>query len=872
MAEWIADIIEQALDFTGVLNLSIKAGWLVLAVLLLRLLLKKAPKWIHVALWGIVALRLIIPFSFESVFSLVPSAETVSSQMMTYEGTQLHEHAYLDFVSNPAYADNISIELTQSVDRVQNAMMLMTLIWLPGIAAMLLYTVISYLRLRNKVSTAILLRDNVYQSENVGSPFVLGLVAPKIYIPFKVEDKSIDHVIAHEQAHIRRKDHLWKPLGFLLLTIHWFNPVMWLAYVLLCRDIELACDEKVVRELSDEQRADYSQALLNCSVNRWAIAACPLAFGEAGVKERVKSVLNYKKPAFWIIVVAIVLCVLVAVCFLTDPHTSKIMYGGRIYKQSGSPVEVLPEGSTEIGTLIGITHRTSDDPESDFRATNLDEKYAGCPLWQSGKELGTIYLMDYSGAYIPFVVVKEHGIVNPCVQEYIPGTGNILGSVDKEKYENISEDFAIGADKYGRAVFKNPYKAFDTFVVLYKDGIELIRDSFNLPAITSRRYEMYKTYGWQTTSGPEEAQAQAGFVSGFLDIYENSFDKDAPNASSYPATSQSAPTLSLNDVIILSQKGYDLSWEDFSEYDYVETGSGLYIRSYRINDLFSITIGGTTPDEDPWYIYLNVKDGTDERIDIRDGGVTEFIEQHHNNTPVESDISNTPAEQEVYDLIPMIKVDGVLYLDTGHNSFATERRDGFDGEITSSVDGSKTPTENDQSNFGAGYGYQYGAKEGTIELFLNGKWRIYATEDVRQEIQFPQDTEDELPDTEANSSLSTDATVWKDGISSDSLSPGETLKSDFVIDISDGTEIDLSITWARSGLTLTYGLVSENGQEYCFEEAGGFGKAHFEDIPAGSYYLFVKNSGDYYDLPAYQNPEKYNVSFEALFVMNYKLS
>ena len=193
------------------------------------------------------------------------------------------------------------------------------ILWLAGIAAMLLYTAVSYFLLRRRVATAVLLRNNIYQSENVDSPFVLGIIKPKIYLPFQMDGKNLEHVIAHEESHIRRKDHWWKPFGFVLLALHWFNPLMWLGYILLCRDIELACDEKVIKEMDNENRADYTQALVACSVNRRRIAACPLAFGEVGVKERVKSVMNYKKPAFWIIVAAVVTCVAVAVCFLTNP-------------------------------------------------------------------------------------------------------------------------------------------------------------------------------------------------------------------------------------------------------------------------------------------------------------------------------------------------------------------------------------------------------------------------------------------------------------------------------------------------------------------------------------------------------------------------
>lgn len=309
----------QWLSFSDILNVSITASWLVLAVLILRLLLKKAPKWTHVALWGLVAVRLLLPFSIKSIFSLIPSTQTVPSDILTYEGEQLSQPGRLDIVTNPVFSEDISIALPQTVDRVQQQTVDFTVIWLAGAAIMGLYAVLSYWRLHRKVRTAVLLEKGIYQSAAVPSPFVLGIIRPNIFLPFTMTQQDIPHVIAHERAHIRRKDHWWKPLGFFLLTIHWFNPVIWLAYILLCRDIELACDEKVIKELGTEQRADYSQALLNCSVRRHTIAACPLAFGEVSVKERVKSVLNYKKPAFWLIIVAVIACIAVAVCFLTDP-------------------------------------------------------------------------------------------------------------------------------------------------------------------------------------------------------------------------------------------------------------------------------------------------------------------------------------------------------------------------------------------------------------------------------------------------------------------------------------------------------------------------------------------------------------------------
>ena len=311
--------------FLKIINMSISASYIVLAVLLLRLLLKKAPKWITVVLWGIVAVRLICPFSIESVLSLIPSSEVVSPNIMTDKTPTINTGIpIINSALNPVISESFTPNPGDSANPLQIWIPVLTAIWIVGMVALLIYTVISYARVRRKIGTAVLLRDNIYQSENVVSPFVLGIIKPKVYLPFNMNEKDMEHVVAHEMAHIRRKDHLWKPLGFLLLTLHWFNPLMWLGYVLLCRDIELACDEKVIKELDHDARADYSEALLTCSVNRRMIAACPLAFGEVGVKDRVKSVLNYKKPAFWIIIAAVVACVVVAVCFLTNPPAKEV--------------------------------------------------------------------------------------------------------------------------------------------------------------------------------------------------------------------------------------------------------------------------------------------------------------------------------------------------------------------------------------------------------------------------------------------------------------------------------------------------------------------------------------------------------------------
>lgn len=373
--------------FLKIVNMSISACWIVLAIILLRFVLKKAPKWINCVLWGLAGLRLVLPFSFESVFSLIPSAETItkvpdSPRPQINSGVSVIDNQINDYLQGN-YFEGVTRPMGNFVDITT----LLAIVWIIGIVALLIYTLVSFLRLKRKIGTAVLLRDNIYQSEAVVSPFVLGVIKPKIYLPFNMNGQDMNHVIAHEQAHIRRKDHFWKPLGFLILTLHWFNPMVWLGYILLCRDIELACDEKVVKDLNNEQRADYSEALLACSVNRRMIAACPLAFGEVGVKDRIKSVLNYKKPAFWIIVVAIVVSITVAVCFLTNPvnssvynsryETGKCLYSYVVSADNETKSNELVFDITSDGKVYKIFGDDTTDElgvlkESDYTAEELE--------------------------------------------------------------------------------------------------------------------------------------------------------------------------------------------------------------------------------------------------------------------------------------------------------------------------------------------------------------------------------------------------------------------------------------------------------------------------------------------------------------------
>ncbi len=320
--------------FYTTFNMSLSAGVLVLAVLLLRLLAKKCPKWFHVCLWGLVAVRLICPFTVESPLSLMPKTEWIPREAVSVENPTSDiaapNHGDTDTVSQGSSGEILTngentalpSPITETEHNVRWGELLSAL-WILGICGMLVYMFVSYGLVYRRIREAKHMGDRIFTSDSVPSPFVFGILFPRIFLPVGMDEGVLTHVIAHERVHIRRLDHWWKPIGFVLLAIHWFNPLIWLSYILLCRDIELACDERVVRNMDTAERADYSEALLVCSGNRRLITACPLAFGEISVKERIKTVLNYKKPSFQVVVLAILACAAVGVFFLTDPAAEK---------------------------------------------------------------------------------------------------------------------------------------------------------------------------------------------------------------------------------------------------------------------------------------------------------------------------------------------------------------------------------------------------------------------------------------------------------------------------------------------------------------------------------------------------------------------
>ena len=376
--------------FLKLVNLSISASWLILAVLVLRVVLKKAPKWVMPLLWGVVALRLVCLFSIESALSLIPSAETIPSEIVTETREPvLYEQATLDIVTNPTLPSAAEVPVGVSRQQAQVDFNIYSVLWLAGMAALLVHALVSAEKLKRKLATAILLRDNIYESEFVDSPFVFGVVKPNIYLPMHMDEGTAAYVIAHECAHLARRDHWWKVLGYLVLALHWFNPLVWVAYILFCRDIELACDEKVVKGLDGAARADYSQALLSCAAPKRAVAACPLAFGEGNIKTRVKSALHYKKPAFWVAAAAVLAVVIVAVCFLTNPRSERgsLVWAQKLNAADVASIELYVPAEGEARQYKKLdTEEMAQAVEliNSSRGTYIEKPetvYAGLPVW-----------------------------------------------------------------------------------------------------------------------------------------------------------------------------------------------------------------------------------------------------------------------------------------------------------------------------------------------------------------------------------------------------------------------------------------------------------------------------------------------------------
>lgn len=367
--------------FVQLLNMSISASWLILAIIVFRMLFFGSPKWIRVVLWSLVAVRLVVPFTFESVFSLIPEHSPVLSGTKLYMDTNSGQLAYTTPVMSVTYDGQVDmINITNIIG----------IVWVVGAAAMLIYMLISYFSVRRKASEGIEISKNIRICDRIDSPFILGVFRPRIYLNSSTKDSDRNYVIAHEKAHLSRLDNIWKPIGFILLSIYWFNPVCWVAYLLFNRDIELACDEKVVREYDTDDKKAYANALLMCSSRHHRISACPLAFAECSIKHRVKSILKYKKPKIFVVCASAAVCVVLSACFMTDPVSveEKVidkMVNAEFPTLSVDVTEVPTEPTTEaVKEIVKKTSEKSAEKPSDKSETQPTEAVNDEPLYSEG--------------------------------------------------------------------------------------------------------------------------------------------------------------------------------------------------------------------------------------------------------------------------------------------------------------------------------------------------------------------------------------------------------------------------------------------------------------------------------------------------------
>lgn len=527
------------------LNMSLTASVAIVLVILLRLLLKKAPKVISYALWGVVLFRLLCPVSIGSNFSIynlfdAPAQEsgTITSVIEYVPSNIVHTEYPSVALPVPGISDVINEALPQGreqlvADPLEAPMSIATYVWMIGVLGMVTNSIVSYIRLRRKLSVVVPRRDNIFIADDIKSPFVVGLFRPKIYLPCNLGDKEQEYIILHEQHHIKRLDHVMKALAFLALAIHWFNPLVWVAFILASKDMEMSCDEAVIRKIGGDVRADYSASLLTLATGRRIIAGTPLAFGEGDTKGRINNLSKWKKPAVWVVLVAVVACVVLAVCLLTNPSqtrdTMKWAQSLSVEDVASADLVVYPQAA-----------------DKQFKQLSAEELSEMVTLINESKGKYRIEHEELAGGGISFYITMKDG-----TSHSVENIGNTYLVIDGEYYE-ASYNWLNGWSKR------------------FGEGNTRIPDQyFSVP-------------------------------------------------------------LTLDEVLELSQRGHELIWGDFNSYKYYETGSGLYIRVYEIDDDFSLWIGGSGPEYElePMYIYLALKDDIDTHIDIRDGNVAEFIGQH----------------------------------------------------------------------------------------------------------------------------------------------------------------------------------------------------------------------------------------------------
>ncbi len=473
--------------FLSLLNISITAGWLILAVILLRFLFKKAPKTLNFILWALVALRLIFPFSIESALSLIPSAEPV------------HESSYSADISLDSGISAVDAPVNSLINSGYNAVQtekgidiaeICGIIWAVGLAAMLTYFAVSYLRVKKQTAAKINLRDNIFVCDDVNSPFILGVFRPKIILPSGLSDEQAEYVIRHEKAHLKHRDNLWKPLGYALLAVYWFNPLVWAAYLLLCRDIELACDERVIKNMDKDSVAGYSQALLDCVSNKRTVLACPVAFGEVATKERVKNVLNYKKPAFWIIIIAVIASIIAAVCFMTNPIKTKLTFIDTPDKDCEKILSYFDAENATEEILNDLKKIDLYYERPDFDSLNLTVKT------ETDESSSTQKIKYYDGDKLVYVVYKGYGetMFDYCTETASKKDVTVSYVENDGKRYSVTvkgDDYSVSYDRLNK---KAPFGADDISLLFTKERKNDLDESLNINVFDKKYYVACANY------------------------------------------------------------------------------------------------------------------------------------------------------------------------------------------------------------------------------------------------------------------------------------------------------------------------------------------------------------------------------------------
>jgi len=442
--------------FLSLLNTSISASWLILAVIILRQLLRKTPKWIICLLWAVVAFRLLCPISIESPIAVIPESNITQE----FVDTNIPGIVIPQFDTEPIVQDMELIHV-QIPTREISSTKIATMIWGVGVCCMMVYLLASYFRLHYQVREAAVLFGNIWLCDAVRSPFILGIIRPKIYLPSSISEKDVVHVVAHESAHLKRKDHWWKPFGYILLSVFWFNPLMWVAYILMCRDIEIACDEKVIRNFGLSEKKAYSEALLECSNLRKLVIACPVAFGETAVIQRIRNVLNYKKPHFWIVLISVIILFLIAAVSLIVPEKDTLQ---NIVVPTNENTAIPTTSAQEDLDTINTTTNINNDPEAeqiwnaypdgvriDTVETELFTAHVMLIRDPSKVYLATSteeFSLDIPGAYMEEIIEREQAIAAINAGHYFDdgSDSSVVGSVPRGMVVKNSEIVWDGSD------------------------------------------------------------------------------------------------------------------------------------------------------------------------------------------------------------------------------------------------------------------------------------------------------------------------------------------------------------------------------------------------------------------------------------------